>query len=313
MPPRKRKKKTEPSSVGLSPSEVGARELPTGVVTFADMLRADGASVLATFRDPLGGHWQILAALPIEKVEPTPFQRDLSESHVRRLTAVLEALGRFLDPIIAVRTDAGRYWTPNGNHRLAALRGLGARSIVALVLPEPEVAYKILALNTEKAHNLREKSLEVIRMARDLAGRDGLAEKDYALEFEEPAFLTLGICYEKNGRFAGGAYHAILKRIDGFLAQPLQKALQIRAGRAELLAELEEAVAAAMKALKERGFESPYLRAFVVARINPLRFQRAARADFEETIQKMLASARKFRADSVKPEQLARTGGASEE
>jgi ParB family chromosome partitioning protein len=313
MPPRKRKKKTEPSSVGLSPSEVGARELPTGVVTFADTLRADGASVLATFRDPLGGHWQILAALPIEKVEPTPFQRDLSESHVRRLTAVLEALGRFLDPIIAVRTDAGRYWTPNGNHRLAALRGLGARSIVALVLPEPEVAYKILALNTEKAHNLREKSLEVIRMARDLAGRDGLAEKDYALEFEEPAFLTLGICYEKNGRFAGGAYHAILKRIDGFLAQPLQKALQIRAGRAELLAELEEAVAAAMKALKERGFESPYLRAFVVARINPLRFQRAARADFEETIQKMLASARKFRADSVKPEQLARTGGASEE
>jgi ParB family chromosome partitioning protein len=313
MPPRKRKKKTEPSSVGLSPSEVGARELPTGVVTFADTLRADGASVLATFRDPLGGHWQILVALPIEKVEPTPFQRDLSESHVRRLTAVLEALGRFLDPIIAVRTDAGRYWTPNGNHRLAALRGLGARSIVALVLPEPEVAYKILALNTEKAHNLREKSLEVIRMARDLAGRDGLAEKDYALEFEEPAFLTLGICYEKNGRFAGGAYHAILKRIDGFLAQPLQKALQIRAGRAELLAELEEAVAAAMKALKERGFESPYLRAFVVARINPLRFQRAARADFEETIQKMLASARKFRADSVKPEQLARTGGASEE
>jgi ParB family chromosome partitioning protein len=283
------------------------------VAGFARTLETDGASVLATFRDPLGGHWQLLAALPIEKVEPTPFQRDLSESHVRRLTAVLDALGRFLDPIIAVRREDGRYWTPNGNHRLAALRGLGARSIVALVLPEHEVAYKILALNTEKAHNLREKSLEVIRMARDLAGRDGLSEKDYALEFEEAAFLTLGMCYEKNGRFAGGAYHPLLKRIDAFQSQPLEKALAIRGRRAERLAELEEAVAAAMKALKERGFESPYLRAFVVARINPLRFQKTTSPDFDETIQKMLTSAKKFRAESVKPEQLARAAGAADE
>jgi ParB family chromosome partitioning protein len=313
VPPRKRRKKADPSSRGLTAAEVGAREVPADVAGFARTIEADGASVLGIFRDPLGGHWQLLAALPIDKVEPTPFQRDLSESHVRRLTAVLDALGRFLDPIIAVRNPAGGYWTPNGNHRLAALRGLGTRSVVALVLPEQEVAYKILALNTEKAHNLREKSLEVIRMARDLAGRDGLAEKDYALEFEEAAFLTLGICYEKNGRFAGGAYHPLLKRVDGFLSRPLEKALATRAERAERLLELEEAVAAAMKALKERGFDSPYLRAFVVARINPLRFQKAANPDFDETIQKMLASAKKFRAESVKPEQLARAAGAPEE
>ncbi len=193
------------------------------------------------------------------------------------------------------------------------MRNLGARSITALVLPEPEIAYKILALNTEKAHNLREKSLEVIRMARDLAGHDGLAEKDYALEFEEAAFLTLGVCYEKNGRFAGGAYHPILKRVDTLLAKPLAKALEVRAERAERLLELEEAVSAAMQALKAKGFESPYLRTFVVARINPLRFQRGAKAEFDETLEKMLASARKFKAESVKPEQLARAGGAAEE
>jgi ParB family chromosome partitioning protein len=104
-----------------------------------------------------------------------------------------------------------------------------------------------------------------------------------------------------------------LKRIDGFLSRPLQKALATRAERAERLLELEEAVAAAMKTLKERGFDSPYLRAFVVARINPLRFQKAANPDFDETIQKMLASAKKFRAESVKPEQLARAAGAPEE
>jgi ParB family chromosome partitioning protein len=312
MPP-KRKKKVEPKSRGLSPSDIGGGDPSPAVTALAASIERDGGAALAVYRDPLGGHWQVLASLPIDTVEPTPFQRDLSDPHVKRLTAVLEALDRFLDPIIAVRSEDGRYWTPNGNHRLASLKKLGAKSVVALVLPEPEVAYKILALNTEKAHNLREKSLEVIRMARDLAGKDSLAEKDYALEFEEAAFLTLGMCYEKNGRFAGGAYHPVLKRVDTFLAKPLAAALEVRTKRSERLMELEQAVSEAMAALKARGFESPYLRAFVVARINPLRFQRGAKAEFEETIDKMLASAKKFKADSVKPEHLARAGGASEE
>ena len=312
MPPRKRKK-AQPSSRGLSAAEAASGTPSAAVEVLRGGIEKDGGAPLSVYRDPLGGHWQILAALPIDRVEPTPFQRDLSAAHVKRLTAVLEALGRFLDPIIAVRSEDGRYWTPNGNHRLASLKALGARSVIALVIPEPEVAYKILALNTEKAHNLREKSLEVIRMARDLAGRDGLAETDYALEFEEAAFVTLGICYENNGRFAGGAYHPILKRVDAFLGKPLSYALELRADRAASLLELDEAVVAAMKGLKDRGFESPYLRAFVVARINPIRFQRGAKAEFDETIQKMTASARKFKAENVKPEQLARAGGAAEE
>ncbi len=309
----KRRKKAESKSRGLAAAEAAEGAPPAAATALRDAVREDGGAALALYRDPLGGHWQLLAALPIEKVEPTAFQRDLSEAHVRRLTGVIDALDRFLDPIIAVRGGDGIYRTPNGHHRLASLRRLGARSVTALVLPEPEIAYKILALNTEKAHNLREKSLEVVRMARDLAGRDGRAEKDYALEFEEAAFLTLGVCYETNGRFAGGAYHPLLKRVDAFLAKPLGQALEVRADRAGRLLELEEAVAAAMKALKDKGFDSPYLRTFVVARINPLRFQRGAKAEFDETLEKMLASARKFKTDSVKPEQLARAGGAAEE
>ena len=65
--------------------------------------------------------------------------------------------------------DDGQYWTPNGNHRLQALKKLGVKTMMALLVPDPKVAFKILALNTEKAHNLREKSLETIRMARALA------------------------------------------------------------------------------------------------------------------------------------------------
>ncbi len=310
----RRKKKAEKDSRGLTAVEVAAGSPSPALEELRRQIEADGGAPLCAFRDPLGGFWQLLAALPLDRVEPTPFQRDLSDTHVKRLSAVIDGLGRFLDPIIAVRGRTGIYWTPNGYHRLSAMKRLGAKSIVALVLAEPEIAYKILALNTEKAHNLREKSLEVIRMARDLAALEPRAESDYALEFEEPAFLTLGICYEKNGRFAGGAYHAVLKRIDEFSGEPLPRALTAREGRAARVMELEEAVAAAMAALKEKGFESPYLRAFVVARVNPLRFHKsAAKPTFDGTIEKMIASARKFNASSIKPEQLARAGGASEE
>ena len=279
------------------------------MTALATAIRADGGEVLGVYRDPLGGHWQILAALPLEKVIPTPFQRDLSAAHVARLTDVINRLDRFLDPVITVRSPDGTYWTPNGHHRTAALKRLGGRSIAALVLPEPEVAYRILALNTEKAHNLREKSLEVIRMARSLAEIDARKESECLLEFEEPAFLTLGCCYESNGRFSGGAYHPVLKRIDGFLDEPLPAALEVRAARASKVMELESEVAAVIKALKARGFDSPYLRAFVVARINPLRFRRGATAEFDATIAKMLEGARRFDAGKVKEDQVARASG----
>jgi ParB family chromosome partitioning protein len=311
MPPRKRKK-AAPAPRGIEAPDTGAGAPPPEIAALQEQIRADGGSVLSAYREPLAGRWQVFAALPIEKVFPTPFQRDLSEAHVKRLTGVIDKLDRFLDPIIAVRSPDGNYWTPNGHHRVSALRKLGARAVVALVLAEPELAYKILALNTEKAHNLREKSLEVIRMARELAAVESKPEKDYALEFEEAAFLTLGLCYESNGRFAGGAYHALLKRVDEFLDEPLSKALRQREKRAKAVQELEAAVSRAVKSLQERGFQSPYLRAFVVARINPLRFKKG-RAEFDETLEKMIASAKKFNTDSVRPDQVARAAGPPEE
>ena len=195
------------------------------------------------------------------------------------------------------------------HHRTEAVRKIGGRAIIALVLPDRAVAYKILALNTEKAHNVREKALEVVRMARSLAGIEPRPERDYALEFEEPPLLTLGLCYEQRGRFSGGAYHALLKRIDAFLDDPLQQALEIRAARAAKLFELDDAVTAAIEALRAMGLESPYLRAFVVARINPLRFQRSVDAPYEVTIDKMLAAAKAFDAASVRPDHLAKVAG----
>jgi ParB family chromosome partitioning protein len=240
-PAKRRKKGAEPETRGLAAHELRTPAAPADVDALGRQVAADGGDVLATFRDPLGGHWQVLAALPVALVEPTPYQRDLSAPHVKRLAAAIDKLGRYLDPVIAVRTPDGRYWTPNGHHRLAAMRSLGARSIAALVVPEEEVARRILLLNTEKAHNLRERALEVARLAESIASLDPRPEK--------------------------GAFRPAIARVESFLDERLPKALDIRRDRAARVLALEDAVNEAVAKLKQKGLESPYLKAFVVARV----------------------------------------------
>lgn len=309
----RRRKRAAPEPTGLTAKQVGAGVPSPAMMRLMEAIEGDGGAIVGPYREPLGGLWQVIAALPIELVEPTPYQRDLSEPHVARLADAMEKLGRFVDPIVAVRAGEGKYWTPNGHHRLAALRAMGARSVVALVVPEPDVAHRILVLNTEKAHNVRERALEVIRLAEALVALDDRPEREYAIEFEEPSLLTLGLCYQRNGRFSGGAYHPVLKRTEKFSAARLSKALAGRQDRAAHLMELDAVVVERVAQLRERGLESPYLKAFVLARINPLRFRRGATADPDDIIAEMLAAARKFDAGKVKPDQVARTGGAPEE
>jgi len=311
--PRRKRKPKEIEPRGLTARQAGGGVPPAPIMRLMESIEADGGSVVGPYREPLGGLWQVIAALPLERVEPTPYQRDLSAPHVARLAQAMEKLGRFVDPIIVVRAEEGKYWTPNGHHRLAALRSMGVRSVVALVVPEPEVARRILVLNTEKAHNVRERAMEVIRLAEALAALDDRPERDYATEFEEPALLTLGLCYLENGRFSGGAYHPVLKRTETFGGARLSKALETRRERAARLLELDAAIGEAVTQLKARGLESPYLKAFVLARINPLRFRRGATADPDDIIAQMLASARKFDAGKVKADQVARAGGPPDE
>jgi ParB family chromosome partitioning protein len=308
----RRRKKTVPKSIGLAPSdtrEVDAAELSPLVRS----VESDGGVVLASYREPFGGTPVILAALPIDRVEPTPFQRDPSQPHVKRLMHVIETLGRFLDPIIAIRAD-DQYWTPNGNHRLQALRKLGAQSIVALVVPDRDVAYKILALNTEKAHNLKERSLETIRMLRALADSgERRDERAFVFEFDQPAFLTLGAAYEQRPRLSGGAYQPVLRRIDDFLDDPPPRALKERLRRANALLAIDDRVADIVAKLKARGFTSPYLRPFVVARINPIRFSTSTEFDFDEVMGRMARAADKFKVDKIRQEDVVRAGGPADE
>ena len=276
-PKRRRGIKLKPTELG--PADLLLAEPPADLAGLARSVEEDGGSVLATYREPLGGHALLLVALPIDRVAPTPFQRDVSDAHVRRLEKAMDKTKRFLDPVIVVREQRAaaegdyRYWVPNGYHRLTALKELGAKTVLGLLVPETKVAYQILALNIEKAHNLRERAIGVERMYRDLVAMAAESkEEDWALEFEEPALVTLGFAYAKRGRLSGGAYHPLLRKTDAWIPGRLAAAAKKREELADVLLGLDDAVVAVVDALKKKGFTSPYLKAFVVARINPLRF-----------------------------------------
>lgn len=314
-PARRRPRKAKPGTKGFQPGECQLPS-PEGVAAeVVALIEKSGGCVVGSYKEPLGGHPVLLSILPIDSIEPTPFQRDLSDTHHKRLADVINMTGRFLDPLIAVTAPDGRgFWTPNGRHRLAAMRRLGAKSITALVLTEREIAWQILALNTEKAHNLKERSLEVIRIYRGLVGEDAARpEASFAFYLDEAALVTLGVCYERMPRFGGGVYHSILRRLESFTDDPLRTAIRNHEKRAALVLELEEKVAAAVKKLKERGLVSPYLRAFVVARINPLRWIKGDPPPLEEVLRTMRDRAAKFNVEKIRPQDLSGAAGPPDE
>jgi ParB family transcriptional regulator, chromosome partitioning protein len=313
-PARRRPRKAKPATKGLGPAECRL-EQPTGsAAAVAEAIEKAGGCIIGSYKDPLGGHPLLLSVLPIGAVEPTPFQRDLSDTHHKRLADVINKTGRFLDPIIAVTAPNNGFWTPNGRHRLEAMRRLGAKSITALVVADREVAWQILALNTEKAHNLKERALEVIRIYGGLVDEDASRpESQFAFYLDEPALVTLGLCYEKIPRFGGGVYHPILRRLETFSDEPLRTAIKEHEKRSSMVLDLEEKVAAAVKKLKERGLVSPYLRSFVVARINPLRWIKGDPPPLEDVLKTMRERAAKFNVEKIKPQDLAGAGGPPDE
>jgi ParB family chromosome partitioning protein len=309
LPPKRRPRKAKANTRGTLATETALPQLTGLVLEARTAVERAGGVVSGQYLDPLGGNPLLLAVLPIDQVEPTPFQRDVSDSHHKKLADVLDRTGIFLDPIIAITAPNGGFWTPNGGHRLAAMRRLGAKAITALVVPRREVAWQILALNTEKAHNLKDKSLEVIRIFRNLLeDRAEKAEKEFDHYFQEASLIKLGLAYEKNARFSGGVYHPFVRRLSEFSADSLSSSLKQHERHATLLLELDDAVAAVVGKLKAKGFVSPYLKTFVVARSNPLRFMKEA-PPLEDLMQTIRGKVERFNVDKIRQQDISASGG----
>lgn len=308
-PAKKRPRKAKAGTRGISATETRLEELSGEAAETRVRIEKEGGQVVGAFSDPLGKNPLILAVLPVESVEPTPFQRDVSDMHHKKLADVINKTGYFLDPIIAITAPEKGFWTPNGGHRLAAMRRLGAKAITALVVPKRELAWQILALNTEKAHNLKEKSLEVIRIVRNLREEESnKPETEFAYYLEEASLVTMGLCYEKNPRFSGGVYNSFVRRLTEFSDEPLSKALKVHEKQAEMLMDLDGKVIGVVEKLKAKGLKSPYLKTFVVARCNPLRFMKEA-PELEDLIKTIRGKVERFNVEKVKQEDIVASGG----
>lgn len=313
LPPKKRPRKAKANTRGAGATEAFLPELTGPALETKAAIERAGGVVVGQYAEPIGRLPLLLAVLPIASVEPTPFQRDVSDMHHKKLADVIDRTGMFLDPIIAITAPKDGFWTPNGGHRLAAMRRLGAKSITALVVPKREVAWQILALNTEKAHNLKDKSLEVIRIFRNLLEDSaGKAEKDFAYYFEEASLITMGLCYEQKPRFSGGVYNSFVRRLTAFSDDSLTKSLKAHERIATMLLELDEKVAEAVAKLKAKGFVSPYLKTFVVARSNPLRFMKEP-PELDELIRTIRGKVERMNVDRIKQEDITSSGGTPDE
>src|SRR5258706_13372503 len=144
-PARRRPRKAKAGTRGLSPQECVADSLSREAQDAKSRVESEGGVVLASYFDPLGKNPLLLAMLPIDKIEPTPFQRDLSDVHHKRLADVIGKTGRFLDPLIAITAPESGFWTPNGRHRLAAMQRPRGKTITPLLVPAREVAWRILS------------------------------------------------------------------------------------------------------------------------------------------------------------------------
>jgi ParB family transcriptional regulator, chromosome partitioning protein len=274
----------------------------------AAQVERDGGRTLAVYQEPVGDHWQIFCLLPRARVEASPYQRDLSPTHVKRLTEAVKKLDRFVDPIVAVSPRPGVYWTPNGNHRRSVLDRLKAEMVPAILVVEPDVAFQVLPLNTEKAHNLKEKSLEVIRMYRGLVEEQpSTTEEDWAFQFESAHFITLGLLYEENKRFAGGAFAPILRRVDKFSKAPLRRGLGEREERAALVREVDTVLATVVAKIKKRGINHPYVKNYVLARTTPLTRARKTLPSFDQTFRKLRDTLEQFDVAKVRYDDIQRS------
>jgi ParB family transcriptional regulator, chromosome partitioning protein len=284
------------------------REPSKAARALAEQVERDGGHVLAVYQEPIGEHWQLFCLLPRTRVAASPYQRDVSPTHVKRLTEAVKRIDRFVDPILVVTPEPGVYWTPNGNHRRTALDKLKADYVPAILVVEPEVAFQVLPLNTEKAHNLKEKSLEVIRMYRALAEQQpSSGEDDWALQLESPHFVTLGLLYEQNKRFAGGAFAPILRRVDKFLKGSLRRGLAERTERAELVRAVDETLAQVVAKVKKRGINHPYVKNYLLARTTPLTRARKTLPSFEQTFKKLRDNLEDFDVTKVRYDEIQRS------
>ncbi|NPB08430.1 MAG: ParB N-terminal domain-containing protein, partial [Aquificae bacterium] len=177
-----------------------------------------------SLREPLKGYEVKVGLLPVSEIRIPSIQRDLSETLIKRLMASIEKVG-FVDPILVIEGEGGKYEVINGQHRLKAAELLGLREVPAIILP-PETKDYVISLNVEKAPNLKDKSHQAYEIfMKYLKESPDMEEIELETKVEEPYYLTVGFITDRFGekRFPAYAFERVLKKLDEFLTLPLKE------------------------------------------------------------------------------------------
>jgi len=221
-----------------------------------------GAIVFHILKEPVKGYELKVGVIPTDLIIIPSIQRELSESLVKKLSISIEKVG-FVDPIQVIEREDGLYEVINGQHRLEALKALGYREILAVVLPY-ELRNYIITLNVEKAPSLKDKSHQAYELYMEFLRSDENLE-EYELEsmIEEPYYITVGFAIKQVSRFPAYAFERILKKVDTFLNLPLKDAKVERERRAELLLRAGEVL---NEKYKELGLQNALQKEAIVSR-----------------------------------------------
>lgn len=91
--------------------------------------------------------------------------------------------------------------------------------------------------------------------------------------------------------------------------------MELRRERARTVLALDDLIVKQVEALKVKGLTSPYLKSFVVARVNPIRFRPKDAPPLlcNEALDRMMKAAEKFNPDKIRMEDLASSGGPTDD
>jgi ParB family chromosome partitioning protein len=228
------------------------------MMDFEEILKQDGVNIHGSWQpvlDERGLGKLVIGDAPLEKLKISPFGRPPSMTHIKKLTEAIQLVGVFIDPLLVVRTEKGEYWIVNGQHRFTVLQRLGMQKATCIFVEEGGLSTLYLYLNTERAMDIREKSIVVARMW--LYFRDNLPEHkegDLEVFFESSMLLTLGLAQELGytKRISATVWTPLLRVVDYFFQSPIGEIADQRIERAKLLAEASDLLNETMKEIMER-------------------------------------------------------------
>jgi len=239
-------------------------------------------------KDPVNKQPLTIAVVKKTELEVIGHQRKPRPAHIKALTASIERMG-FITPLVAVQRD-GKYVIIDGQHRFTAGSELGMKEFPVVVVPE-KLARRMMSLNVEQSLNIRERSTIALSIYREVLEQEPSKTEDDGelVDTIETAYLvTLGLAYEGDGRLAGSAFEALLKKCDGFVDKPLTDAYEIRQGRAQKLLDAAKHVKAVEEALKAKGKWHSMARYQIISNANPTTRARKP-SDFDKTFDKFIA------------------------